>query len=61
MKYAWVIQCVTVTGVVLFLLADLIVKLVQTRGNAFVTKTLNSYLTKENCSSNMNTIVAKHE
>ena len=43
MKYAFVIQCLTVSGIFLFLLTDLIVKLVQTQGNVFVTKTLSAY------------------
>ena len=60
MKYACVIQCLTVSVFFLFLLADLIVKLVQTQGNAFVTKTLNAYIKKGNCSTNTNTIVVEH-
>ena len=59
MKYACVIQCLTVSGIFLFLLADLIVKFVQTQGN--VSGAFNAFLKKINCSSNINTIVVDHE
>ena len=47
MKYACVIQCLTVSGIFLFLLADLIVKFVQTQGNAFLSGAFNAFLKRE--------------
>ena len=61
MKYACVIQCLMVSGIFLFLFADLIVKLVQTQGNTFETRTLNAYIKQRNCSPSGNNIANEHE